>query len=212
MTKTNPYRDHVLPIRRCLRETARHTGFAGHHRHAARRAAVAVPAALAAGGLLAGGYASASSHSPAASQGRCQADALKLSIGPGTGAAGSTYYPLDFTNAGHTTCTLDGYPGVSFVTGAHDSEVGTPAFRSQGVASHQVTLAPGGTAHATLRVQLAQNYPAAMCKPVTAHRIEVTLPGSHARLDHRLTAVTCTGKVPSGSTIGIYALQPGAGS
>ena len=207
---------------------------AGRHH---RRAAVVVPASLAAAGLLASGCATASSqgqsastvgHSPAGPAGGtgaaaaahqdtsgpappapCAATALKLTAGTASGAAGSTYYPLDFTNVGRSACTLDGYPGASFVTGPGGTEIGKPAFRDSAVTSHAVTLSPGGTAHAELAVQLAQNYPAAICRPATAHWLRVFPPGSTAALTLRLTAVTCTGKVPSGSTIGIVAVQPG---
>jgi Protein of unknown function (DUF4232) len=189
-----------------------------------RRAAVTVPAGLTAAGLLASGCgaATAATHQDtsarAAAAGSaqsatpsCTANALRLSAGPGTGAAGSTYYALDFTNVGRSTCTLDGYPAVSFVTsGPHRNEVGRPAFRNPAFASHVVTLSPGSTAHADLQVQLAQNYPAAICKPVTAHGLRVLPPGSTDARYLKFSAVTCTGRVPSGATIGISAIRPGA--
>jgi Protein of unknown function (DUF4232) len=185
---------------------------------------VVVPAGLTAAGLLASGCAAAtaathqdnSAHATAAGSApatapRCAASDLELSAGTGTGAAGSTYYALDFTNVSHSACTLDGYPGVAFVTsGPHRSEVGRPAFRDAAFPSHVVTLSPGGTAHADLQVQLAQNYPAAVCKPVAAHGLRALLPGSTDALHLKFSAVTCTGKVPSGSTIGISAIRPGA--
>lgn len=209
---------------------ARATSAGRHH----PRAAVIVPASLAAAGLLASGCATASSqdqtastagHGPATraeaeaathgdgpappASSPCPASALRLSAGTGSGTAGSTYYPLDFTNVSRSACTLDGYPGASFVTGPGGSEIGTPAFRDPAVTSHVITLSPGSTAHAVLEVQLAQNYPAAICKPDTAHWLRVFPPGSTAALNLRFSAVTCTGKVPSGSTIGVIAVQPG---
>ncbi|MGH3190841.1 MAG: DUF4232 domain-containing protein [Streptosporangiaceae bacterium] len=41
-----------------------------------------------------------------------------------------------------------------------------------------VRLAPGATAHAWLKVAVAQNYPTATCGPVTAHWLRVYPPGS----------------------------------
>jgi uncharacterized protein DUF4232 len=146
---------------------------------------------------------------------RCPAKALKVTIGRGSGAAGSIYYPLDFTNSGSVNCTMYGYPGVAFVTKAGGSAaggtlLGAPAVRSSTLAGKLVTLAPGATAHASLQVQVAQNYPVATCKPVTAHWLQVYPPGSYAATYLRFTAVTCTGKIPSRSTLGIYVVLPGA--
>jgi hypothetical protein len=163
-----------------------------------------------ASGAQAAAHGASSGPAPPAGSAPCQASALKLSTGTGSGAAGSTYYPLDFTNVSRSACTLDGYPGASFVTGPSGTEIGTPAFRDSAVTSHLVTLPPGGTAHAVLQVQLAQNYPAAICKPASARWLEVFAPGSTVALNLRFSAVTCTGKVPSGSTMGIGAVQPGA--
>ena len=88
-----------------------------------------------------------------------------------SGAAGSTYYPLDFTNKSGTACQLYGYPGVSFVTAGAGAgqQVGVAARRSQAFTKVTVRLAPGGTAHAWLQVTVAANYPASSCGPVTVH-------------------------------------------
>lgn len=150
----------------------------------------------------------------AAGSPECPAADLKLTIGTGNGAAGSIYYPLDFTNTGSAACTMYGYPGVAFVTkdggtGAGGTVLGKPAFRDAAFAPKLVTLAPGATAYASLQVQVAENYPAATCKPVTGHWLQVYPPGSKAAEYVRFTAVTCSGKIPSGSTLGIDVVLPG---
>jgi Protein of unknown function (DUF4232) len=179
-----------------------HSASAGGH---SPPAAASHQAANAAAGQGTSAAATAAAAAP------CAQGTLKLSAGTGSGAAGSTYYSLDFTNVSRSTCTLDGYPGVSFVTsGPQRSELGQPAYRDAAFASHPVTLSPGSTAHADLRVQLAASYPAALCKPVSAHWLRVYPPESTTALYLRLNAVTCTGKVPSGSTIGVYTVRPGA--
>jgi hypothetical protein len=155
------------------------------------------------------------SQPTAAGSGECPAGNLKVTIGPGNGAAGSIYYPLDFRNTGSAACTLYGYPGVAFVTkaggtAAGGTVLGEPAFRNAAISPTLVTLAPGVTAHASLQVQVAQNYPVATCKPVTGHWLQVYPPGSKAAEYVRFTAVTCAGKIPSGSTLGIYVVLPGA--
>ena len=87
--------------------------------------------------------------------------ALQVSVGGANGAAGSIYYPLDFTNISGAPCTMYGYPGVSFVSaaGRRRSSAGRrSATPPSGPAL--VTLAPGAVAHASVQVVVAQNYPA----------------------------------------------------
>jgi hypothetical protein len=140
----------------------------------------------------------------------CSATSLKLTIGAAAGAAGSTYYPLDFTNIGDKTCTMSGYPAVQFATAVQGRVVGKPAVRNWAFPAVLVTLAPGRTAHASLRVQLAQSYPPSMCKPLTAHWLRVDPPGADTASYVPLTAVTCAGHIPSGSTLAIYVVRLGA--
>jgi hypothetical protein len=61
------------------------------------------------------------------------------------------YYSLVLTNVGSSPCILQGYPGVSFVTGTQGQQVGAPAERiSESVPS--ITLAPTGSASAVLQI------------------------------------------------------------
>jgi len=163
----------------------------------------------------AAGSTSPASQPAAATQSACAASDLTVKVGQGDGAAGSIYYPLDFTNTSGATCTMYGYPGVAFVTraggtAAGGSILGAPAVRNPAFTAKLVTLASGATAHASLQVQAAQSYPVATCKPVTGHWLQVYPPGSYGALYVRFTAVTCAGKIPSGSTLGIYVVRPGA--
>ena len=86
--------------------------------------------------------------------GPCLTSDLRLTAGASNGAAGTVYYPLDFTNAGTSACTMYGYPGVAFVTSAGGSVIGAPAGRREiaGTGPALITLQPGATAHATLAV------------------------------------------------------------
>jgi Domain of unknown function (DUF4232) len=96
-------------------------------------------------------------------------------------AAGSTYVPVDFTSTAGAACTLQGYPGISFVTGHPEGgQLGAAAARVQGFPGVRVTLGPGRSAHAWLQVAAAGNYPAAACGPVTAHWLRVYPPGATA--------------------------------
>jgi hypothetical protein len=71
-----------------------------------------------------------------------------MRLGNGDPGAGNIYYPLRFTNTGHRTCTLDGFPGVSLIRG-DGSLIGKPADRRGGPGG-AVRLAPGSTVQADL--------------------------------------------------------------
>lgn len=111
----------------------------------------------------------------AASAPRCNTSHLEVwfGLGLGGGTAGSIFYPLEFSNVSHRACTLNGFPGVSAV-GNGGGQVGPPASRN-GQHHGTVTLAPGATAHAILRVVDA----GAVCSsPVTATSLKVFPPGA----------------------------------
>lgn len=91
---------------------------------------------------------------PTAPPGLCRTKDLRLAVGQQNGAAGTVYYPLDFTNVSSAACTMYGYPGVAFVTAKGGSLIGAPAGRrlTGGIVPTLITLRPGATAHATLAV------------------------------------------------------------
>jgi hypothetical protein len=157
----------------------------------------------------AAGSTGAATEPAAAGPAACPASSLRVTVGPPDGAAGSIYYPLDFTNVSPATCTLYGYPGVSFAASAGGAAVGRPAVRNPAFPAALLTLTSGATAHASVQVQVAQSYPASLCKPVTAHWLRVYPPASYVPVYVGFTAVTCTGHIPSGSTLGIYVVRPG---
>src|SRR3954452_7238976 len=110
--------------------------------------------------------------------GRCTTGNLAVHLGAAGGAAGSTYEPLVFTNKGSATCTLNGYPGVSFVAPTTGKQVGAAASRNPQHAARLVTLAPGATASALLQVANEANFPLSTCRPTTVSGLRVYPPGS----------------------------------
>lgn len=78
----------------------------------------------------------------------CVTSNLKMSSGSGTGAGGTGYTTFYFTNVGHSSCTLTGYPGVA-VLDSQGHVVQKPAVRKAGpgtstpVPVTTVDLAPG---------------------------------------------------------------------
>lgn len=107
----------------------------------------------------------------------CTTANLSLSLGPPNGAAGSSYYPLHFTNTGSAACTITGYPGVSFVAPGGGQQVGAAATRS-GDATPTATLAPGAEATATVQVASYQNFDPGTCAPTAVSGLRVYPPGS----------------------------------
>jgi len=139
----------------------------------------------------------------------CVTSALAASIGPGSGAAGSTYYPIEFTNTSGATCTLYGYPGVSFIT-ASGRQLGAAATEDPTYPRELVTLTPGAVAHAELRVTDAMNYPSPACQVVTAHRLRVFPPGQTNPLYLTLDARACA--ITSVQILSVQTVQPGNGA
>jgi hypothetical protein len=92
---------------------------------------------------------------------------------------------LQLTNTGSSSCTLYGYPGVSWVAGADGHQVGAAAQRqtdNSGNAQQTVTLAPGALASAPLDIVDAAVIPPAECKPVPVRGLRVYPPGQTAAL------------------------------
>jgi len=96
--------------------------------------------------------ASAARGRAAATSRPCSAASTQIWLGNGEGGgfAGGYVLPLEFSNVGRRACTLYGYPGVSAYRGAL-RQVGPAASR---ITERRavVTLAPGATAHAALRI------------------------------------------------------------
>ena len=98
----------------------------------ARRLA-AIAAGVAAGGLIVATAAFATTASGAARASAEEAPACTafglgvwVAVNQGGGAAGTIYYPLEFTNLSGRTCSLFGFPGVSALD-AQGRQLGSPA-------------------------------------------------------------------------------------
>jgi Protein of unknown function (DUF4232) len=141
----------------------------GHLGRVAARCGAALVLAAAALSLEASAHGATSAATPKCSGTSTQ---VWLGLGLGGGTAGAVYYPLEFSNVGHHACTLTGYPGVSAYR-AGGSQVGLAASRN--VQPHgKVTLAPGATAHALLRIT---DWGALCSTQVHAEGVSVYAPG-----------------------------------
>jgi len=120
----------------------------------------------------------------------CTTSALKVSLGPANGAAGTVFYPLTFVNNGKLGCNLRGYPGVSAVTGS-GKQIGSPA--SQVPSSYKaVTLLPGKSQSALLGIVETGNFSPSQCAPVTAAGLKVFPPNQKKALTIKKTFSTCS--------------------
>jgi len=151
----------------------------------ARRIA-AIAAGVAAAGLIVATAAfattsSAGARTSPASAPACTAFGLGVwvAVGQGNGAAGTIFYPLEFTNLSGHTCSLFGYPGVSAIN-EHGNQLGSSANWERTTTAHTVILAPGATAHTMLAYHDAAVTTEAGCDPVnSATLLKVYPPGQH---------------------------------
>ncbi len=138
----------------------------------------------------------------------CATASLKVSLGPGSGALGSSYYPIKFSNASAASCTLYGYPGVSLLT-ASGTQIGAAAVEDPTYPRQLVTLAPGQAVHAELRVTDARNYPPASCRPVTARQLRIYPPGQVSAAAVAFAGLGCANSAVQ--ILSVQTVQPGAG-
>ncbi len=151
-------------------------------RRTARRVVADIAAAAAAGLVIA--TAAFATGSPGAASGAalasdtarvspaavpaCRASQLGvwIALAQANGAAGTIYYPLNFTNVSERTCSLHGFPGVSAID-LSGHQLGSPAGWAARTAAHTVVLAPGATAHTILQYGDIEVSTAPGCDPVT---------------------------------------------
>lgn len=147
---------------------------------ASASAAPSAPASAEAPGASGSG---GSAPAAAAGPGRCDTASLRAGEQAGSGgAAGSTYVHLTLENTGSTTCTLQGWPGVSFVGGGVGEQIGAAATQDRASAHPTVTLAPGQVAVAPLKITNAEDYPPEQCDVTTPDGLRIYPPGSKASL------------------------------
>ncbi|MEU7476402.1 DUF4232 domain-containing protein [Lentzea sp. NPDC042327] len=113
----------------------------------------------------------------------CRSADLGLALNPDQGGGGMNKmrYLLAFTNKGAAACTLQGFPGVSFVTGDTGTQVGAPATR-EGAEPAAVTLQPGASASSLVTIANAGVYDPAECAPTDVRGLRIYPPGETAAL------------------------------
>jgi hypothetical protein len=189
-----------------VRRTIAAVGVAGLALTAA--AFVASSSGAASGTALASDSARLSSASAPA----CQASQLGvwIALAQSNGAAGTIYYPLNFTNVSGRTCSLHGFPGVSAIA-RNGHQLGSPAGWAARVAARTVVLAPGATAHTILRYRDVEVSTAPGCDPVnTAAVLRVYPPGRYDATVAAFDLQVCSHAGPV--YMSVEPIRPGAGT
>ncbi len=132
---------------------------------------------------------------PAADPAECKVADLTLGLGRPEGTAGTVYRPLLFTNSGGRTCTIQGFPGVSYVAGEDGHQVGPAAYRD-GAKGAAVTLKPGMTAFAPVGFVQVHNYDPAVCKPTPVRGLRVYPPHEYNSMYVPAPGTGCAGNPP----------------
>lgn len=117
----------------------------------------------------------------AAGSSECATSQLSVAqVNPSVGA-GQYYSTLVFTNTSSSSCTMTGYPGVSYVV-ANGVQSGNPAVRAGGAGS-TVTLAPGGKADSVLHDSNGiSGYSPQQCQLTPAQGLRIYPPNNKAAL------------------------------
>ncbi|MGW4162451.1 DUF4232 domain-containing protein [Streptomyces sp. NPDC004788] len=131
----------------------------------------------------------------------CRSSQLSAALTTPEPAAGSIYATLVFTNTSTVTCTMTGYPGVSYVA-QNGVQSGNAAVREPGTVT-TVTLKPGGRASAKLRdANGVSGYDPAQCKLSPAEGLRIYPPDQKAALFVPWKTDHCAGPTVHSLTIG----------
>jgi len=179
----------------------------------ARRVAAVAAAAVSALAISTTAYAATSSATTPASIPRCTASDLGVwvAVNQGNGAAGTIYYPLEFTNLSGHTCYLYGYPGVSALNHS-GRQLGSPANWASLRGARIVNLAPGATAHTLLAYHDAVVSTEPGCNPVnSAAYLRVYPPGQRSATLAAFSFAACSHAGPIWMSI-TEPIVPGVGT
>jgi hypothetical protein len=174
-----------------------------------RRTIVAIAAALVLGTGSAVWATSSASAAPSVVPPVCTTSnlAVWVNVGGGSAAAGTWYYPLEFTNVSGHTCRVWGYPGVS-ATNAVGKQLGDAATRDPVFPAAWVNIPAGGTAHALFGYGAAE-VDTSNCKPVTATFLKVYPPNRFSAGQAFFSYPSCTLAHHNYLLVGV--IQPGTG-
>jgi uncharacterized protein DUF4232 len=133
-----------------------------------------------------------------------------VAVDQGNGAAGSIYYPLQFTNLSAHSCSMRGFPGVSAIS-RNGHQLGSPASWDHVIQARTVILAPGATAHTILRWSDVAVTTEPGCDPVfTTFELRVYLPGQYTATHAAFDLEACSHAGPI--YMSVEPVRPGVGT
>jgi hypothetical protein len=129
------------------------------------------------------------SAGPGSRSGVCTSDHLSAELGqqdgsePGSGS-GMSHQELSIilTNTGTAACTVQGWPGVSFVGNGNGTQIGAAAKLNRDVPHPTVTLRQGASAQAYVYIEVAEAMDTSACHPTPADGLRVYPPGNRQSL------------------------------
>jgi hypothetical protein len=150
------------------------------------------------------------SHAPPRATVReCTSADLAVSLGASEGTAGKLHRALVFANTGRRSCTIQGFPGVSFVAGDDGHQVGQAADRD-GLKGPAVRLTPGATATAPLTFVNLGVFDPAVCRPTPVRGLRVYPPHETRAKFVPFDTTACAGTTPT-NTLRVNTVHPGSG-
>jgi hypothetical protein len=190
--------------------------------HPGRRAAAAIAASAVAtlaitttaafAATSSGTARTASAATSATTVPACTAGALGawVAVDQGNGAAGSIFYPLEFTNLSGHACALRGFPGVSAID-RNGKQLGSPATWDHVVQVRTVVLQPGATAHTVLRYSDAAVSTSPGCDPVfTTFELRIYPPNQRSATHAAFGLEACSHAGPT--YLSVEPILPGVGT
>jgi Protein of unknown function (DUF4232) len=133
-----------------------------------------------------------------------------VALTQGNGAAGSIFYPLQFTNLSRHACAMRGFPGVSAID-RNGHQLGSPASWDHVIPARTVVLAAGATAHTILRWSDAEVTTAPGCHPVfSTFELRVYPPGQRQATYAAFGLEACSHAGPV--YLSVETVQPGVGT
>jgi Protein of unknown function (DUF4232) len=128
----------------------------------------------------------------------------------GSGYAGGAVYELEISNTSARACTLYGFPGVSAL-GSNGHQLGSPASWDHAHPSRLLTLSPGATAHAVLRIVDVSAFgnPQQPCHPTKAAALRIIPPNDRTSIKIPFSFNACA--TPGPIYLSVRTTQSGAG-
>jgi hypothetical protein len=128
-----------------------------------------------------------------------------VSVHGSRGGTGHRAETIVFTNGRQASCTITGWPGVSYVAGDDGHQVGAAAGRD-GTMGSPVTLAPGQSASARVNEVNAHDYPAGKCHPANVRGLRIYPPNNTASAYVARPGTGCAN--PHVDQLGVRAVAP----